>query len=90
LVLQFPDSAQASATVARIIREAGIATELYPDAERIASQLRYAERKGHRAAVFYGPDEQEQGVVKIRDLRPRAEVTVDLEALPMRLPKLLS
>lgn len=89
LVLQFPDAARASASVARTIRDAGIPTELYPDSKKIANQLRYAERRGHRAAVLYGPDEQERGLVKVRDLHARTEAAVDLDRMIQHLTDLL-
>ena len=89
LVLQFANSAEASAQVAKRLRDAGIATEVYPDAKKLVHQLRYAERKGHRAAILYGPDEQERGVVKIRDMRVRSEVTVDVSELENRLTDLM-
>jgi histidyl-tRNA synthetase len=89
LVLQFADSPLASARIARTVRDAGVATEVYPDAKKLAHQLRYAERKGHRAAILYGPDEQEHGVVKIRDMRARSELTVDLDDLVKQLTELL-
>lgn len=85
LVLQFADSAEASTRIAKTVRDAGIATEVYPDAKKLGHQLRYAERKGHKAALLYGPDEQAQGVVKIRDMRLRFELTVDLDDLARQL-----
>ena len=89
LVLQFADSAEESARVARRLRDAGIATEVYPDAKKLAHQLRYAERKGHRAVILYGPDEQARGVVKVRDMRARSELTVDQSELADHLTELL-
>ena len=66
-----------------------IRRELYPDAKKIGTQLRYAERKGHRVAVLYGTDEQEQGLVKVRDLAARTETTIDLENLTKQWSGLL-
>src|SRR5262249_4004143 len=37
--------------LARELRRAGIATEVYPDAKKVGAQLQYAERRGFRAAV---------------------------------------
>jgi histidyl-tRNA synthetase len=89
LVLQFADSAEASARIATLMRQAGIATEVYPDAKKLAHQLRYAERRGHRAVILYGPDEQADGIVKIRDMRARSETTREVHDLAKHVTDLL-
>jgi histidyl-tRNA synthetase len=62
--------------IARDLRKAGIATEVYPDAKKIGPQLQYAERKGFVLALIAGPDEFDQGVCKIKVLAKREERTV--------------
>ncbi|MET0831824.1 MAG: histidine--tRNA ligase, partial [Acidimicrobiia bacterium] len=41
-------------TLADSIRRAGIGVEVYPDADRIGKQLRYADRRRHRLVVIAG------------------------------------
>jgi histidyl-tRNA synthetase len=89
LVLQFADSAEASARIATLMRQAGIATEVHPDAQKLAHQLRYAERRGHRAVILCGPDEQADGIVKIRDMRARSETTREVHDLAKHVTDLL-
>lgn len=89
LVLRFADYAEAAARIATLVRQAGIATEVYPDAKKLAHQLRYAERRGHRAVILYGPDEQAEGIVKIRDMRARSETTSEVHDLAMCVTDLL-
>jgi histidyl-tRNA synthetase len=59
--------------MARELRAAGIATEVYPDAKKIGPQLQYAERRGFSLALIAGPDEFDQGVCKIKVLAKREE-----------------
>ncbi|HUG89867.1 MAG TPA: histidine--tRNA ligase [Planctomycetaceae bacterium] len=54
--------------IARELRRAGIATEVFPDVRPIGKQLKYASRKGFRAAVIAGADEFARGVWQLKDL----------------------
>lgn len=62
--------------VARQLRAAGVAAEVYPDAKKLGQQLQYAEKRGFRVAVIAGPAEFEQGVWKVKDLAKREETAV--------------
>lgn len=62
--------------IARTLRAAGVATEVYPDAKKIGPQLQYAERRGFTLALIAGPDEFAQGVCKVKVLATREERTV--------------
>lgn len=62
--------------LARELRMAGIATEVYPEAKRIGQQLAYAEKRGFRCAVIAGPEEFARQVWKVKDLSRREEMTV--------------
>jgi histidyl-tRNA synthetase len=77
LVVQF-DAARLGdyQRVARSLREAGIAVEVYPDAKKVGQQLAYAEKRGFKYALIAGPDEFKLGVWKIKDLAKREETTV--------------
>ncbi len=57
--------------VARVLRAAGIGTEVYPDAKRLGAQFQYAEKRGFKIALIAGPDEFESGVWKVKDLAKR-------------------
>jgi histidyl-tRNA synthetase len=77
LVVQF-DAARLGdyQRVARLLREAGIATEVYPDSKKVGQQLAYAEKRGFKLAVIAGPAEFEQGVWTVKDLAKREETSV--------------
>ena len=61
--------------IARKLREAGIATEVYPDARKLGNQFSFAEKKGASAAVILGEDERKSGTVTVKDLKNRTNHT---------------
>lgn len=77
LIVQFAADRLADyARMGRVLREAGIGAELYPEPKKVGQQLQYAERRGFRAALIAGPDEFAQGTWKVKDLGRREEVAV--------------
>jgi histidyl-tRNA synthetase len=80
----FPDSASASTKVlivnfgeaeenyalqiARQLREAGINTELYPDAAKLKKQFAYADAKKIPFVITAGKDEMEKGIVALKNM----------------------
>jgi histidyl-tRNA synthetase len=91
LVLQF-DAARLGdyQRVARELRSAGIATEIYPEAKKLKAQFEYADKRGFRLALIAGPEEYEKGVWKIKDLAKREEVAVPTADLASRVRNILS
>jgi histidyl-tRNA synthetase len=75
--------------IARALRRAGVATEVYADAKKIGPQLQYAERRGFRLALIAGPDEFAQGVCKVKVLATREEHTVPEAELAANVRRLL-
>jgi histidyl-tRNA synthetase len=70
LVTLFDEAAWPDALrIAAELREAGIGVEVYPEARRLGTQLKYADRRGHRLAIVAGPQEREAGTVQVKDLR---------------------
>jgi histidyl-tRNA synthetase len=76
--------------IARTLRAAGIATEVFPEAKKIGQQLQYAERRGFRIALIAGPDEFAAGVCKIKVLATREERAVPAAELAPTLRQLLA
>jgi histidyl-tRNA synthetase len=73
--------------LARSLRDAGLRVEVYPDADKIGKQMKYAATRGLRFAAIVGDDERAKGSVMVKDLTsgeqtavPRAEVTGWLRA----------
>ena len=43
-------------SLAKQLRSAGIATEVYPDAKKLGQQFKYADRRGFRAVIVAGEE----------------------------------
>ena len=54
--------------IGRVLRQAGISTEVYPDTKAIRKQLKYADQKGFRVAIIAGADEFDKGVWQVKNL----------------------
>ena len=77
LVLQFPGASLVDCVaLATAMRKANVGCELYPDGAKLGKQFQYAEKRGHTLAVFAGPEELAAGVVKVKNLAGRTEVSV--------------
>ena len=83
-IVQFSAEALPSyIALARRLRQAGLRTELYPEAKGMGRQLKYADRKGFPIALIGGPDELEKGVWQVKDMRDGSSADVadgELEA----------
>lgn len=62
--------------IGRLLRSAGINAEVYPEAKGLGKQLKYANRKGFRAAVIAGENEFAAGSWQVKDLDTGDAVTV--------------
>ena len=70
LVTQFDETKIGEYTrIGRLLRQAGLNTEVFPDARGVGKQLKYADKKGFRLAVIAGSDEFAAGVWQVKDLR---------------------
>lgn len=64
--------------IANILREAGANTMLYPEAEKLGKQFKYADKKGIRWVLVIGSDEIEKKVVTLKDMTTGEQETMDL------------
>ena len=70
--------------VAKALRAAGVAVEVYPEATKLRKQFEYAERKSIPFISINGSTEMEAGVVNIKNLASGAQQafpTSDLDAI---------
>jgi histidyl-tRNA synthetase len=67
--------------LARDLRAAELPSEVYPDAVSLGDQLKYAGRKGFRAAVIAGDREFAAGEWQVKNLTTREQVTVNASDL---------
>jgi histidyl-tRNA synthetase len=79
-----------AARIATRLREAGLQVILFPEADKLAKQLKYADRIGVRCALVIGPDEAAENTVVIKDLAARQQESVPMQALVERVKNLLA
>lgn len=80
LVTTFDESTLMQALqLATEFRNSGLAAEWYPVPDKLAKQLKYANRVGARVAVILGPDEIAAGTVTVRNLMSGEQQTVSRE-----------
>src|SRR5262249_27738613 len=58
------------------LRAAGFNVEVYGGDDKLAKQLKYADRAGVPLAILFGSRERDAGVVRIKDLRASSELDV--------------
>lgn len=91
LITQFDDERLGDyLRVARLLRAAGISTEVYPETKKLGKQLQYADKKGFRVALIAGSDEFAKGVWQIKDLKAGTSTTVEESNLIKSLQSILS
>ena len=61
------------------LRQAGIGTEIYPDARKLGAQLKYADQKGFTAAIVAGGNEWSEGQVQVKQLATKEAVKVEYQ-----------
>ena len=87
----FDESCQAaSSQSAARLRAAGFRVVGYPGAEKLAKQLKYADRLGARAALVIGPDEIARGEVVVKDLLARSQQVVPAAELEKQIAAMLA
>ncbi|SHM02832.1 histidine--tRNA ligase [Hymenobacter psychrotolerans] len=65
--------------VLRQLREAGVASELYPEAGKLGRQFKYADAKGIPFVLLQGSEERAQGRFKLKTMSTGQEQTLTLE-----------
>jgi len=70
-----------SITTATNLRRAGFSVQTYPEPAKIGKQLKFADRSGVKFALVIGPEEKEQEIVQVKDLRTRAQSSVPMDGL---------
>lgn len=60
------------------LRGAGIGVEVYPDPKKLGQQLKYADRRGFRAAIIAGENEFNAGQVQLKDLATTQSQTISV------------
>jgi histidyl-tRNA synthetase len=58
------------------LRRAGLRVDLYPEADKLGKQFKYASSRNMPFVAIMGDDERANGSVSIKDLRSGAQETV--------------
>lgn len=82
LFLNFGDAEERFClTYIQQLRKAGINTEIYPSAEKLKKQLRYADQKSIPIVVMAGESELQSNSFTVKDMRNGSQKTVEAESL---------
>ncbi|HAX14690.1 histidine--tRNA ligase [Leeuwenhoekiella palythoae] len=63
------------------LREAGITSELYPDAAKMKKQMSHADKRNIQFVVLAGTQEMEEGVYTLKNMKTGDQTRVDLNGL---------
>ena len=81
MVVTFDASGAAAAMrVAATLRDAGLRVFVYPDAEKIGKQIKYADSRGIPFVALLGDDEIKAGAVTVKNLDAQTQATYDQSA----------
>ena len=75
------DSIGDSVALAQELRGSGLRVDLYPEADKLGKQFKYASERGIPAVAVLGDDERARGEVAIKDMRTGEQRTVKREAV---------
>jgi histidyl-tRNA synthetase len=70
-----------SLATAANLRRAGFSVQTYPEPAKLGKQIKYADRCAVQFALVIGPEEKEQGIVQVKDLRTREQSSVPTDGL---------
>lgn len=79
-----------SLQMASKLRAEGLQVVTQTEPEKLAKQLKFADRLGYKAAIVMGPDEESQGMAQVKNLRTREQELVTLNALAEKLKQMIS
>ena len=67
------------------LRQAGIASEIYPEAAKMKKQFEYADKKAIPYVLVMGTNEIAENVVSLKDMRSGTQEKVEITQLVNRL-----
>jgi len=75
-----PSGVGAAMGLAAVLREAGLRVLVFPDAEKIGKQIKYADSRGIPFVALLGEDEINAGTVTVKNLSAQTQATYDQSA----------
>jgi histidyl-tRNA synthetase len=80
------DSISDSVALAHELRGSGLRVDLYPEADKLGKQFKYASERGIPTVVVLGDDERARGEVAIKDMHTGEQRTVKRDAVASSIP----
>jgi len=71
------------------LRLAGISVEIYPGDGNLKTQMKYADKLGSPAVIFYGENEIKSGKVTLKNLKSGQEIFIEIESLVDEIKKII-
>ncbi|MEX0813324.1 MAG: histidine--tRNA ligase [Chitinophagales bacterium] len=82
LFINFGGAAESRAfSILQILRKKGIASEIYPSAEKFKKQMKYADQKGIPFVAFIGEKELEENTVGVKNMESGVQESYSPDAL---------
>lgn len=78
-----------SLAAAEELRKAGLRVVIYPEADKLGKQFKYADRLDIPVAVVLGPDEIQNDQVAVKNLKTREQVSVKRADMLVQIEKFL-
>ncbi len=75
---------------AQLLRNEGIKVCVYPEADKLIKQFKYADRMGIGFAVILGPDEIANQEIAIKNLKSREQFTIPNDEMVSQLKQILA
>ncbi len=76
-------------SLAQVLRNAGINTEVYLEEARLGTQLSYADKKGFRVALIAGQNEFDKNLVQIKNLQTKTATECSIDNVAAAVEKVL-
>ena len=75
--------------ILQVLRSSNINSEIYSGDGNLKSQMKYADKLGSPAVIFYGENEIKSGKATLKNLKSGQEISVGMESLVDEIKKLL-
>ena len=75
--------------VQKILREAGVSTEIYPGESKLKKQMEYANKIKSPAVILYGENEIKSGRPTLRNLSSGEEKSIEIKELVNEIKKII-
>ncbi len=80
---------QRSNLLAGQMREMGMRVAVYPEAAKLDKQFKYADKLGCRFGVVFGPDEEKDGMLTLKDLKEHQQEKISITGMAARYFQIL-